>query len=468
MAKNLLQDMVKRQSVGAPKVPEAVKIPIKISLPKKVVEPVYTPPPVVEKAKEPEEAPKIIKTPEKTILERPKYSGFESRFASINDVGGYKDPDKSRFALWMVAGVSALFLIFALSFLFSSAKITVSPKIKDQNVNLDLSAMKDSDQGGLPFDVVVISGEEHETVTAGEEKDVAVKATGKVVLYNAFSTSPQSLSIDTRLEGSNGKLYKTTTKTTVPGMKGTTPGSIEVGIYASEAGAEYNSTALDFKIFGFKGTPKYAKFYARSKGDLTGGFKGKSSDVSDSDKARIIAKLKPVLQSKLLAKAEEQIPSGFVLFKDGALFNTNNDELKLTPSSNNTAVASLSGTFSGFLFDEKKLTAKIAEKILPNEDASKIYLKNIRDLTLSLVSKDSLTSLSQSIAFTLSGNLRVVWKIDEEKLISDIVGQPKKSFNTILSSYQNIDSAQLVIRPFWKTSLPTKNKDIKIIVNYPN
>ena len=43
------------------------------------------------------------------------------------------------------------------------------------------------------------------------------------------------------------------------------PGSVEVGIYGSSAGPEYNSIPIDFKIFGFKNTPKYAKIYARSK-----------------------------------------------------------------------------------------------------------------------------------------------------------------------------------------------------------
>jgi len=67
----------------------------------------------------------------------------------------------------------------------------------------------------------------------------------------------------------------------------------------------------------------------------------------------------------------------------------------------------------------------------------------------------------------LAGPLEIVWKVDGDKLAADMLGQPQKSFNDILSKYPNIDSAQLVLRPFWKTSLPSKLTEIKVIVNYP-
>ena len=70
-----------------------------------------------------------------------------------------------------------------------------------------------------------------------------------------------------------------------------------MGIYAAGAGEEYNSTPLDFEILVFKGTPKYSKFYARSKGDITGGFKGKSPVVSSLNKITVISELKATLEN---------------------------------------------------------------------------------------------------------------------------------------------------------------------------
>src|SRR3989344_1617125 len=185
---------------------------------------------------------------------------------------------KSKFRIYFVALFSVVFLLFALSFLFSKAKITIVPKTEEMSLNENLSAVKGGNAAlGLSFDLVVISGEESKTVPGGEEKDVAIPAQGTVLIYNSYSASVQNLDIDTRLEGSNGKIYKTVKKITVPGrISENKPGSVEVGIYGAETGEGYNSAPLDFKIFGFKGTPKYDKFYARSKGEITGGFKGKS------------------------------------------------------------------------------------------------------------------------------------------------------------------------------------------------
>ena len=57
--------------------------------------------------------------------------------------------------------------------------------------------------------------------------------------------------------------------------------------------------------------------------------------------------------------------------------------------------------------------------------------------------------------------------LDVDKLVADLLGKSKKDYNQILLKYPNIDSADLVISPFWKMSLPDKTRDIKVIVNYP-
>lgn len=374
----------------------------------------------------------------------------------------------SKYRIYFVALISVLFLLFALSYLFSGAKITIKPKVEDIPINEKLTALKDSNVSDLSFDLVVISGEENKIVEGGEEKDVAIKATGTVLIYNSFSSLPQNLDIDTRLEGSNGKIYKTVKKITVPGMTGDKPGSVEVGIYGAEAGEAYNSVPLDFKIFGFKGTPKYEKFYARSRGDITGGFKGKSPIVSSLDKASVISELSSTLETKLVKKITDQIPSGFVLFKDAVFLKINDKDVSFTLNKENKTVANVKGTLYGFLFDEKKLTKKIAKDIIEEYNGDEVYMPNIRELTFSLNDKENISFAdTKNINFSITGTPEIIWKIDEVKFASDIIGKKKEDFNKILSQYPNIDSAELVIRPFWKSSFPETTKNIEIIVNYP-
>ena len=75
-------------------------------------------------------------------------------------------------------------------------------------MNENLSTEKGGNESVLPFELVVISGEEGKDIETTEMKDVFQKAEGNAIIYNAFGSAPQSLSIDTRLEGSNGKYIK--------------------------------------------------------------------------------------------------------------------------------------------------------------------------------------------------------------------------------------------------------------------
>lgn len=376
---------------------------------------------------------------------------------------------KSKYFLWLVAFVSALFCFFAVSFLFTRAEIVVSPKTQEISLNDNLEALRDSNDNGLAFNLVVIDGSESKTLQAAEQKDVQMPATGTVVIYNTFSSAPQNLAVDTRLEGSNGKIYKTSAKTVVPGMaKSGTPGSVEAKIYASVPGTEYNSGPLDFKIAGFKGTSKYTKFYGRSKGDISGGFIGKAPDVSEADKSVALAAISKSLNDSLIKKITDQIPPGFVLFKSATFLNTGDSDVSSTYNPDGTLTLIQKGTMYGILFNEQKLTEKIAADNIENYDGGDVYIPDIQNLNFSLpnpanVSFDSL----QNINFNLSGSAKLVWKLDVNKFTGDLLGKSKKDFNKVLSEYPNINSATLTVSPAWVPSIPGKAKNIKIIVNYP-
>ena len=386
----------------------------------------------------------------------------------VNSVDYNKN--RPRYMLWFVAFISAVFCFVAFSFLFSKAEITVNPKIQEVILNKNLSALKDPNTDSLSFNLVVIEGVEDTTVKVNGEKDVANKATGLVVIYNAFSSSSQTLNIDTRLEGSNGKVYKTQAKTVVLGMeKDGKPGSVEVGIYGEKAGVEYNSAPLDFKIFGFKGTPKYSKFYGRSKGAITGGFKGKAPDVPNAEKASIFLNLRNSLQAKLLQKSINLIPEGFILFKDAIFLKADDSAILSTYNKeDNTTMFTLKGTLYGILFNEQKLTKKIALDNIENYDGSDVYISNIRDLAFSLQNKDNVLFDSvRNISFNLSGPAKIVSRLDVDKFINDLLGKTKKDFTQLLSQYGNIESATLTVNPPWKMSIPDKSKNLKVIINYP-
>lgn len=373
--------------------------------------------------------------------------------------------NKYRYMLWFIALVSAIFCFFAFSFLFSKAEISVILKTKNIVLNENLSAGLDVNADTLSFELTHFSDETSRTILL-DEQDLKEKAQGKIILYNKFSSSPQILSIDTRLEGSNNKIYKTKTKVVIPGMsKDGVPGQVSVDIYAEVEGAAYNSSPLDFKIFGFKGTTKYTKFYGRSVGDITGGIVGKARQVSDSQKTETTNELQPILEDKLFNKISSQIP-GFLLYKDATFLKV--DDIVIGPvSSDGSATLTLKGTLYGIIFNEQKLTQKIAKDNIENYDNSEVYIPNIKDLTLSLADKANISFDSvQNINFNLSGPAKIVWKLDVNKFTTDLLSKPKKDFNQILLQYPSVDSALVKVSPPWIQSLPSKIKDIKVTVDY--
>ncbi|MEX2029186.1 MAG: hypothetical protein WD963_01755 [Candidatus Paceibacterota bacterium] len=376
-----------------------------------------------------------------------------------------------RYKLWFVAIISIIFFLFSLSYLFSLATITVTPKSQAISLNATFTASKAADASALPFDLVVISGEESKIISSTLEEEVSKAATGTVTIFNNFSSATQRLDIDTRLEGSNGKIYKTQKQITVPGMRGTTPGSVEVGIYAALAGEAHNSDPLDFTIVGFKGTSKYAKFYARSNGAITGGLQGTFPVIADAERANVENELKNILQVKLYQKATDQIPNGFLLFKDAVFLNINDSDIEKTSTEDNAFSIKIKGTLYGLLFNEQKLSEKIAEKNIQDYDDSAVYIPNIRDLTFSLskqvdfVGEDYASFRDiKNLDFNLKGEGKIVWQVDADQLKSDLLGKPKSDFNQILFQYPNIEMAEVALRPFWKRSFPDKTKDIKVII----
>jgi DNA-directed RNA polymerase subunit H (RpoH/RPB5) len=395
---------------------------------------------------------------------------------AVPDFFDKQTPKNGKRALWLVAFVAILFLFFAFASLFAKASVTIVPKIENIFLNEKFSAFKDSNtESVLPFAFVSLSGEETKTIASNGEADFLEKAKGKVILYNNFSTTPQKLLIDTRLEGTNGKIYKTEKEVIIPGMtkKGTTsattedvPGSIEVGIYAAEPGPEYNSSPIDFKVFGFKNTAKYTKIFGRSNGDIAGGLKGKFSAISPEDKIKTEADLNILLEQKLIKKIVDQLPEGYILLKNATVIRTLDGELDLS-SQESEIPMTVRGTMYGFLFEEKKLTKKIVEAVIDKYDGSEVFIPNIKDLNFTLSDSPDMTSFTniKDIDFSLSGEPKIVWEINKKEITDTLLGQSKKDFQKLMSKFTNIESASLVLRPIWRTMIPEQSKDIHIIVN---
>jgi hypothetical protein len=171
------------------------------------------------------------------------------------------------------------------------------------------------------------------------------------------------------------------------------------------------------------------------------------------------------LRTKLLQKATDQIPAGFVLFKDSIYLDIEDGKNIDVLSSTTELPITLKGTLYGAILEEGELSKEISTGLADkNED---VYVSNLKDLTFKLSSSLDTLKTAKSISFSLSGSAKVVWKVNTVKLLGDLLGKSKKDFNQILLQYGNINSAKLSVSPVWNRSIPDKAEDIKIDINYP-
>lgn len=149
------------------------------------------------------------------------------------------------------------------------------------------------------------------------------KARGIITVYNAYSASPRTL-IPSRFVSSDGKLFWSTQKVTLPGAsydnKGRLiPGEKNVEVEAAESGEEYNIGPTTFALPALAGTALYTKIYARSFSSMSGGFRGEISQITQSDLDRAQAVLIEKLKQGSLESLKTKISDNFILL-DQAVF----------------------------------------------------------------------------------------------------------------------------------------------------
>lgn len=113
------------------------------------------------------------------------------------------------------------------------------------------------------------------------------KAHGQVTLYNEFGADEQQLVATTRLESSDGRIFRLVKGVRVPGVKDGKPGQIKVSVVADSAGSEYDIGPDNFTIPGLSDSQKFRKIYGKSDEAMRGGGSGGKTllTVSEEDLA---------------------------------------------------------------------------------------------------------------------------------------------------------------------------------------
>lgn len=354
------------------------------------------------------------------------------------------------FLILIVGGLAAW------TFLFNSVKLYVNPKYEDIELTGSFLVFKD--------DIVVnyASSTLTKTVLKSEPKEVNQKAAGELTIYNNYSEAPQVLITNTRFQTPDGKIFRIGESVTVPGKKGTTPGSVKVKVSADAYGAEYNISATEFTIPGFKGTARFDGFYAKSTEPMTGGVSGIVQIVSPDDIAKAKLELSSSIKSNIIAEAEKIKRENYVtLVKAPLITYTDNQEDLMT-----TEKTSYELTGSGIILSirEEVLAKMLAQHALGDSynELESVRLDNEEYLIFSLDEKTDLAA--DIIKIDITGRARIVWTYDVENIKASLVGQRLTTLNEVLANYSSaITDSSYTASPSWIKKFPTSIERIRLI-----
>lgn len=364
---------------------------------------------------------------------------------------------------------------FVLSNVFAKVTLNVQPKQGQLDVSGTHVATREG-EAGLKF-VLAENIEEVETasVTASGSEEVEIKASGRIVIINDYSSASQPLVEKTRFQAPNGNIYRIAEPVTVPGThKGengeTLPGQLEVTVYADKAGPAYNLGLVDFTIPGFANSPKFAKITAKSKTPINGGFVGQRPKVSEEDMKRLEETMMSSLQTKVIEKIKQQVPEDYVLFDDAVLTRFSTEIATTTETGGDKVAVRGKVTAIGILFNRADLSQYLAKAIPGWTGEDKVDISNLGELGFTLLDKENLNPESlTSVSFNLQGNALVVWQFDEYALKDDLQKADKKDYNNVFAGYPEIQKAAIVFRPPWVRTVSQDDAkiEIKIEKNLP-
>lgn len=380
----------------------------------------------------------------------------------------YETP-KKRFpkSKYVAFGVLFLALAFGVSTFFKGAEIRINPKQDVKTLNSSFSARKDvTSTTELAFQVVTVFKDAEKTVEATGEEMVEKKATGKIVIYNNYSTQPQKLIATTRFETPEGLVFRLVKDTTVPGRETiagkTIAGSIEADVIADKSGTNYNIGMKDFAIPGFKGTPRYTGFYARSKTEMSGGFSGMQKIVSKEVMESAEVELEASLRDALSKEINTQIPANFVTYEKALFYKS--EAVSQVSGGTGSVVLRKKGTASAVIFDKGALSRAIIAKVSPELSNELIKITNLEALQFSFPENTTFNPEASALAnFDLKGDVNLVWIFDENKLKTDLLGLSKKNARTVIETYGNIKEAWIETRPFWNQSIPKDPSKVTLV-----
>ncbi len=355
-------------------------------------------------------------------------------------------------ALVVIAGSIGALVVF------SGAKVTVTPATNESYVTGEFIATVSG--GDLPFEFVTVEKTATASVASEGTETVNQPAQGTITILNKQAT-PQQLIKNTRFETPDGLVFRIHDSVTVPAARGDVPGELNVTAYADAAGDTYNVGPTTFTLPGLAGSATFKLVTARSDDAMTGGFAGTRASVGqatrDAKMGELRAALTPQIDEAILAAA----PEGYVLIPGASSVSyvTQPDGV----ASGGNVELSEKAVATAIVFPKTAIAKAIALQVVGVYAGQPVTLTDASGLALTPVG-DLPAPGVQEFAFSLTGNVTIEWIVEEQKIAGAVAGKTRDSAEVVLTGFPEVDSAVLVLRPFWTNTFPQDPEKITVEV----
>lgn len=356
------------------------------------------------------------------------------------------------------------FLVIGGFFLFGASVYLVLPKA-DINISIKKIPLKaqipvavSKNINSLNLASGIIPGQYFSLDKTGSKiVEGSLKIGGVIEIYNAYSAAPQKLIANTRFETKDGKTFRIQSPVIVPGAKISgaklIPSSIKTNVVAEAMGDEYLIGPSYFTIPGFKGTPKYAGFYALSVESMATTESALiSKEELEKNKNELRDKLAQELKSDLLITLKD---SDLRLI-DGA------SAIKIDYFKVGGKSLSMKITWQALLFKEKDLRTMIG-----------YFISNHQPDLKNFTFEDNIEYPKASRSDFIKGELFFTFNIDKndalpadiETLKKELAGRDEIGMRTVISDKIYINSAAIFLWPFWVKKAPNNLNKINITID---
>ncbi|MDE2038097.1 MAG: hypothetical protein KGI69_02635 [Patescibacteria group bacterium] len=382
---------------------------------------------------------------------------------------------------WLIALAGAVVLAAAAalaSVFFARASFSIAPVTIPVSADATIVASSTTTPGYMAYRLLTASGSASTTAPATDGTPVSTKASGTIVIYNAYSAAAQRLIAGTRLANDSGLIYRITSSVVVPGYsssKGATvPGSVSVGIVADQPGASYDISSSDpisdFRIVAWKGTPRYTAFYGRLRTSVTGGLVGAKKTVSAAALASTTAGLSAEISADLTAKLESLVPPGYLLYNGGIIARLSDPVIG--DAGTGKASIAMTGTLYGAAFKQADLAAKLAGATAVSSFSPYGYTApGLDKLSFTITNpSDFSPAKAGTIIARVKGAFQLVGIVPVDDIRAKLAGISLGETKSVLQSYSSVvditrSSGELF--PSWASAVPTQLSRISVTVSQP-